>query len=364
MSERFAGRRDRLREILKHDGVQALLVTSATNVRYLTGFTGDDSALLVAAERELVVSDGRYTTQLQRECPDVELHIRPVGQTMMPGLAEMIAQLGITRLAFEASAITVADFEELKTAVAAIEFNPVQGRVESLRVIKDDAEIEAIRAAVGVAESAFELFRGRLAPDVTEKELTDHLETDMRRCGAEGSSFAPIVAVGPNAALPHYRGTAATRIGEADFVLVDWGAQVRLYKSDLTRVVVTGKVTTEFAQIYQTVLAAQERAIAAIRPGVLVRDVDGLARSVIEQAGFGGLFTHGLGHGLGLDIHESPRLRRSSDETLEPGMVVTVEPGIYRPLWGGVRIEDDVLVTPEGASVLSRVPKTLDSLLS
>ena len=162
--------------------------------------------------------------------------------------------------------------------------------------------------------------------------------------------------------MPHARPQPDARIGDADFVLVDWGATGRPYKSDLTRVVVTGKVTAKFETIYRTVLAAQERAIAAIRPGVTGREVDAEARSVIEEAGFGCFFRHGLGHGLGLEIHEAPRLHKDAKEKLQPGMVVTVEPGIYLPDWGGIRIEDDVLVTPDGCEVLSSVPKSLDAV--
>jgi Xaa-Pro aminopeptidase len=170
------------------------------------------------------------------------------------------------------------------------------------------------------------------------------------------------VAVGVRAALPHARPTTTARIGDDDFFLIDWGASGQPYKSDLTRVVVTGKVTPTFEMIYGTVLTAQERAISAIRPGAKAHDIDAEARSVIEGAGFGSFFDHGLGHGLGMDIHEAPRLRKVSPDTLEPGMVVTVEPGIYLPEWGGIRIEDDVLVTHDGCEVLSHIPKSLDSV--
>jgi Xaa-Pro aminopeptidase len=235
-------------------------------------------------------------------------------------------------------------------------------RVEALRQIKDEAEIAAIREAIDFAEKAFMMIRGELREGATEKEVADQLEANLRWCGATGSSFPPIVAVGVRAALPHARPTETTRIGDDQFVLVDWGATGRPYKSDLTRVVVTGKVTFQFETIYRTVLAAQERGIAAIRPGVRAHDVDAEARSVIEQAGFGRFFDHGLGHGLGMDIHEAPRLRKESDTTLQPGMIITVEPGIYLPDWGGIRIEDDVLVTSDGCEVLTHLPKALDSI--
>jgi Xaa-Pro aminopeptidase len=206
------------------------------------------------------------------------------------------------------------------------------------------------------------MLRAGLRREESEKDVADALENYLRRCGATAASFPPIVAAGVRSALPHARPLAEAQIGEADFVLVDWGATGRPYKSDLTRVVVTGKVTPKFERIYRTVLAAQQRGIAAIRPGVMARDVDAEARSVIEEAGFGRFFRHGLGHGLGMDIHEAPRLHTHCDDRLEPGMVVTVEPGIYLPDWGGIRIEDDVLVTAEGCEVLSHVPKSVDAV--
>jgi len=231
-----------------------------------------------------------------------------------------------------------------------------------LRQIKDDHEIAAIRESIRCAERAFTMLRAGLRCGESEKDVADSLEGYLRRCGATGASFPPIVAVGIRSALPHARPTTTTEIGQDDFVLVDWGATGRPYKSDLTRVLVTGKVTATFEAIYRTVLTAQERGIAAIRPGVKAHDVDAEARSVIEEAGFGRFFDHGLGHGLGMDIHEAPRLRKGSNATLEPGMVITVEPGVYLPDWGGIRIEDDVLVTPDGCEVLSHVAKSLDSV--
>jgi Xaa-Pro aminopeptidase len=228
--------------------------------------------------------------------------------------------------------------------------------------VKDREEIGAIRAAIDCAERAFTMARAGLRLDDTEKDLADQIEAAQRRLGASGSSFPPIVAVGAHAALPHYRPGGVTRIGDSDFVLVDWGASRAGYKSDLTRVVVTGKVSPKFTNVYQSVLRAQALAIAAIRPGAKAGDVDALARSVLDEAGLGSYFDHGLGHGIGLEIHESPRLRKDAETVLRPGMVVTVEPGVYLPGWGGVRIEDDVLVTPDGHEVLTHVPRELDSV--
>ncbi|MFO0891862.1 MAG: Xaa-Pro peptidase family protein [Isosphaeraceae bacterium] len=362
LTDRYAERREKLRCGLQEDDLHALLVSSPTNVSYLTGFTGDSSALLLGRERDVLVSDGRFTTQIAQECPDLEAVIRPAAQTMNQAIAGVVAKLDGGRLGFEAAALSVAEFQSLTQALPDHSLVATTERVETLRQIKDASEIQAIRQAVDFAERAFLMVRPQIRPGMTEKEVADLLESSLRLCGATASSFPPIVAVGRNAALPHARPTETARIGDEDFVLFDWGATGRPYKSDLTRVVVTGKVTPEFERVYETVLEAQERAIASIRPGVLAHDVDAEARSFIEQAGFGRFFDHGLGHGLGMEIHEAPRLRRESNTILQPGMIVTVEPGIYLPGWGGIRIEDDVLVTPEGREVLSRLPKALDAV--
>jgi Xaa-Pro aminopeptidase len=360
--DRTPQRREKLKKTLKADSVDALLISSLVNVRYLTGFTGSDAALLLMRNRAIVLSDGRYTTQLGEECPTLEIHIRPTGTTMNDAVAEVAGKLGLRRLGFEASALSFADFEALREKLPAIELAPIRDRVEALRSIKDRDEIAAIRVAIDMAERAFVMLRAGLRGRDSEKDTADALEGYLRRCGAASASFPTIVAVGPRSALPHARPSASARIEDGDFVLVDWGASGPPYKSDLTRVVVTGTVSPKFEKVYRTVLAAQERAIAAIRPGVMARDVDAEARSVIEEAGFGRFFEHGLGHGLGLDIHEAPRLRKDSDVTLQPGMVITVEPGVYLPGWGGIRIEDDVLVTPDGCEVLTHVPRALDSV--
>ncbi len=360
--DRTPVRREKLVRTLKADQADALLVSNATNVRYLTGFTGEDSVLLLTRDRAVIVSDGRFTTQLAQECPGLDARIRPIGQTQTDVVADAVSKLGVHRLLFESAALSVAEYEAFRDKLPTVDLFGVADRVEALRAIKDKGEVAAIREAVGFAERAFAMLRAGLRPGESEKDVADALEGYLRRCGATTASFPPIVAVGARSALPHARPTAETRIGDADFVLIDWGATGRPYKSDLTRVLVTGKVTPKFERIYRTVLAAQERGIAAIRPGVMARDVDAEARSVIEEAGFGPFFDHGLGHGLGMDIHEAPRLRKGADVPIRAGMVITVEPGIYLPGWGGIRIEDDVLVTPDGCEVLTGVPRAFETV--
>jgi Xaa-Pro aminopeptidase len=360
--DRILRRRESLRRDLVIGDLDALLVSSPTNVAYLTGFTGDSSVLILGRERDLIISDGRFKTQLEQECPDLEAYIRPSTQSLNRAIAHVVGSLGVRRLGFESAVVSVADYGTIRQALPAVSLAATAEQVEKLRQIKDDDEITAIRKAIEFAEKAFLLLRPKLHEGLTEKEVADLLEAHLRQCGATGSSFPPIVAVGVRSALPHARPTVSSRIGDDHFVLLDWGATGQTYKSDLTRVVVTGKVTSEFETVYRTVLAAQERAIASIRPGVRAQAVDAEARAVIEQAGFGRFFDHGLGHGLGMDVHEAPRLRRESETILQPGMIVTVEPGIYLPDWGGIRIEDDVLVTSDGCEVLSNLPRALDSV--
>ncbi|MCE9548683.1 MAG: Xaa-Pro peptidase family protein [Planctomycetia bacterium] len=348
----------RLKRLLHKQEIGSLLVTNFTNVTYLTGFSGDDSYLLVSGRgKPLIISDPRYTTQLEEECPDIELEIRPPGASMLSRLNEVIRAAKIPRLGIESSSVSVAMFEQLKSELKDVELVPIRGAVEELRQIKDAHEIRLLRDAVTSAERAFAIVRASLRPEQTELSIAHELEHQARLFGAKGCSFSPIVAVGARAALPHAVPTQQT-VSAAPFILIDWGAnEPNGYKSDLTRVLVTGKIPPKLAKIYQVVLQAQLRGIEAIRPGATTHQVDKAARDVIAKAGFGKQFGHGLGHGIGLEIHEDPRLGSNGQTTLRPGMVVTVEPGIYLPGFGGVRIEDDILVTRDGHEVLTNVPK-------
>jgi Xaa-Pro aminopeptidase len=355
----FQARRERLRKAFSKNGIDALLVTDFVNVTYLTGFTGDDSYLLVRRDGETVLSDPRYITQLQEECPGVDLNIRPPGVTMLRAVVRVVRGAKIGRLGIEGDSMTVGLRDEIAAKLPKVQLVPTSGLVEKLRLIKDKDEIELLRKAVWQAEKAFAVMRSTLRPEMTEKEAADELEHQFRLFGAKDAAFPSIVAVGPRAALPHAT-PGRKRIGDDDFVLVDWGANEGLYRSDLTRVLVTGKISPKLERIYGIVLEAQKRAIAAVRPGVLAHDVDNVARAYIAKAGFDRRFRHGLGHGLGLLVHEAPRLAKKNQTILRPGMVVTVEPGIYLPGWGGVRIEDDLLVTRTGHEVLTHVPKRLE----
>jgi Xaa-Pro aminopeptidase len=362
MTDRYLGRRDKLRQALKKAQSDALLITDFINVTYLTGFTGDDSYLLVRHDGDVILSDGRYTTQLSEECPDLDREIRPPGVQMVKAIGKALKAAKVSRLAVEGDSMTLSLRAAIEEESPKLQVVPTSGLVERLRRIKDKEEIAMIRQAVWQAEKAFAVLQATLRPEKTEKQIADELEQQMRLFGAKGSSFPAIVAAGPRAALPHARATDQV-IGSAGFVLVDWGADGGLYKSDLTRVLVTGRISPKLERIYRVVLRAQLEAIAAIRPGQLACDVDRIARNVIAHAGLDRYFSHGLGHGLGLQVHEAPRLAANSRVPLKPGMVVTVEPGIYLPGWGGVRIEDDVLVTRTGHEVLTSVTKQLEDVV-
>ncbi|MEN1679177.1 MAG: Xaa-Pro peptidase family protein [Planctomycetota bacterium] len=354
-----ATRRRKLRQAMKKQNAPALLVTKVVNVTYLTGFTGDSSYLIVTPDTELLISDSRYSIQLDEDCPDLAVYERKTGQKMLDAMVDALGSLEVTELAVEADAMTIGEYRRLDGATEKTSLSPASGMVEGLRTIKDKTEIEATRLACLQARRAFEVVRASLTPDMTEKQVAADLEHQVRRFGGAGLSFPPIVGVGPRGALPH--GTPSDRrIGDDPFVLIDWGANSGLYVSDLTRVLITGKPPAKLRKVYETVLEAQLAAIDAISPGAKCEDVDAVARKIITKAGYGKNFGHGLGHGTGLEIHESPRMSPSVEGELAPGMIVTVEPGIYLPGWGGVRIEDDILVTKTGHEVLTDVPKQWD----
>lgn len=370
----FASRRDRLLQKIRGESLDGLLVTNPVNVTYLTGFTGDSSFVLVTPTKSLIISDGRFTTQLAEECPDFDVHLRSPAQPVIDAAAEVLHSVGCTQVGLESAHLTVANFEALKGNVKSAQWKLASDRVERLRQIKDADEMASIRRAVRVAQTAFTMFRAMLRPTNTEKELTDELEYYTRLAGGQATAFPSIVAVGARAALPHAPPTD-TAVGSAVQVLVDWGATVAGYKSDLTRVLFThnnagihGKASAhgldpKLRDVYGVVLRAQAAGIAAIRPGIKTGDVDAVARKVIADAGFGNYFTHSLGHGFGLQIHEAPFMKAGNEQVFEAGMVVTVEPGIYIPDFAGIRIEDDVLVTPDGVEVLTSVPKDIESCM-
>jgi Xaa-Pro aminopeptidase len=357
-------RRERLASLLPTEGLDCWLITSTVNVTYLTGFSGDSSVLIVGRQRSVLVSDPRYTQQIEEECPGLETHIRVPSRKLYEAIADAVGKLGHRQVGFEAAAMTVAEFETLRGQLPTVSWKGTIDRVERLRMVKDPSELAEIRQAIRIAENAFTVFRTLLQPHDREKDLCDAMEGYVRRVGGIGTSFPPIIAAGERAALPHAPPTERTA-DSGEVLLVDWGATgARSYKSDLTRTFASRKVSARLEEVYAVVLNAQREAIRAVRPGAIARDIDAAARSAIDAAGYGEAFGHGLGHGIGLQIHEGPSIRPNSETVIEPGMIFTIEPGVYLPGWGGVRIEDDILVTPDGCEVLTSLPRELETLFA
>jgi Xaa-Pro aminopeptidase len=348
-------RADRVAEALEAD---VLLVTDLINVRWLTGFTGSNAAAVVGREgSRRFVTDFRYLTQSAEEVdPAWE---REIAVDLLAGVVKGLPGSGELRLAFDDAHMSVKDHGRLAGMLrAGIELVPAGGAIETLRAVKDADELEAIRAAARLADDALTDVLGRGLVGRSERDVALDLEFTMRRMGAQAASFPPIVAAGEHGALPH----ATPRdmpIAAGTLVVVDWGAQLDGYASDCTRTYATGDIDPRDGQVYELVLHAQEAALAAVRPGPTGREVDAVARSIIDAAGHAEHFGHGLGHGVGLDVHEGPRLSKQGETALAAGMVVTVEPGVYVPGAVGVRIEDLVIVTDDGAEVVSSLPKEL-----
>ena len=348
-----AGRRDRLRRRLDELDVDAALVTRLVNVRYLTGFTGSNGALLVRRDgADLIATDGRYAGQVAAQVPDLEPVIE---RAVTPALA---ARAGAGRLGFEAHDVTVEAYDTLGAAAGGAELVRLGCAVEELRAVKDDDEIALLREACAVADRAFAELLDGLRPGRTERDVAHELEDRMRRHGSSAPSFETIVASGPNSAVPHHRPTDRV-LGAGDLVKLDFGALLDGYHSDMTRTVVLGEPAAWQRDIYELVARAQAAGREALAPGADVQAVDAAARSVIEAAGHGDDYPHGLGHGVGLEIHEAPALGATASGTLDASMPVTVEPGVYLAGRGGVRIEDTLVVRPDGPELLTTTTKDL-----
>lgn len=376
MSDRYIIRRKKVQRLFAGLKLTSLLITNPINVRYLTGFTGNDSWLLLRSDGDVILSDPRFTIQIEEECPDLDAYIRPAGESLIKATAAVLGgTTGRTRLkaknhsakskmcvGVEGESMTLAVKAGLTETVPNAEFISMSRIIEQFRQIKDRNEVNAIRRAIDVAHHAFCEVRSKLGPDWSEIDVRNELEYRIRLHGAEEKSFPSIVGAGARAALPHGVPSMVLLQGQSH-LLLDWGALVDGYMSDLTRVLIFSPKNKKLRTIYETVLRAQEAAIKAIQPGKTGEQIDAVARSIIKDAGFGANFNHGLGHAVGLEIHEAPRFAVGQETILKPGMVLTVEPGIYLKDWGGVRIEDNILVTKGGCEVLSRhVPKSFDEM--
>jgi Xaa-Pro aminopeptidase len=348
-------RLEKLRLKIAHTDVDGMLITDPLNRRYLSGFTGTAGWLLVTQDQTLIAVDFRYYERAAREAPGWEqVHVTT---TFPEALIEMVAKTGVERLGFESDHVTVNQFKELREKLPEIAPVPIAKMVLPLRAIKDEAEIAALRSAISVSDAAFAHLCTVIEPGMTEAQVSWILESHMRQNGASSISFPTIVGSGPNGAMPH--ATATDRLIQAgEPIVIDFGAVVDGYCSDITRTICLGHAEDRYHETWQLVLEAQQTAVRNLRPGMNGLEAHNLAADVFAQAGQAKHFGHGLGHGVGLQIHEDPRMGRLSEEhVLEPGQVITVEPGLYYPGWGGVRIEDVVVVREDGVEVLTGAAK-------
>ena len=358
-------RRVVLARVRRGSRADAFLVTHRPDVTYLSGFSGEDSALLFGGGWAVLVTDFRFAEQAPQECPGAEIHVRARTHPLEVETAKLFKRRDLRHLAVQGDHLTVSRHTTLKRALRSRKLVPVSDVLLDVRAVKDESEIRTIRRAVRIAEGAFRDMLRRGAKHFvgkSERELAGELDGRMRVAGADRSAFDTIVAAGPNGSRCHHL-PSSRRVRKGDGILFDWGADYRGYHSDMTRVVFVGPVAPRMQEVYEIVLEAHDRAVNAIRTGVLTRSVDCAARDFISRAGFGSEFGHGLGHGIGLEIHEQPRLAATSTGRLRRDMVVTVEPGIYLPGVGGVRIEDDILVTREGPVRLNTLPRDLHRML-
>ncbi len=350
------GRIRRLRAVLASRGIDAYLVCQRENVRYLTGFSGSSGCVLIGAGRPVLLTDFRYQTQAAKEAPHARLVIQR--KDLASAIGEVAADLGIANLWYDEASTTVERLRLLRKQ--GLRMKSAKDAVADLRIKKDAGELRSIRKAIRRAEESFRELLGSVKAGITERELGLRLEWLMRERGARKSAFDTIVASGPNGAMPH-ASVSNRKIRSGDLVTIDFGAEADGYYCDITRTVCVGTPTPRQRMIHELVQRAQQAAISTIRKGVACSAVDRAARDVIERSGMGKRFGHATGHGIGLMVHEAPSVSTSSKARVEPGMIFTVEPGVYLPGWGGVRIEDMVYVSPTGVKVLTGLPRGLAS---
>jgi Xaa-Pro aminopeptidase len=354
----FAERRERMRAVLERGRVDGMVVTALPNVRYLSAFTGSNAALLISPDRELLFTDGRYQSQAPKE---TDCDVKVVKGSLIDGALAWAKRLKLKWLGFERNRISYERYLELRKARGSIGLKGLEGVIEELRMLKSSIEIDTIRTAVLLNSEALAQALKRLKAGMTEVDLAAEIEFRMKRLGADGPSFETIVASGARSALPHAHPTVG-EIRPDQLLLIDMGATVAGYASDMTRTFAVGALNSKAKWIYRAVLESQLAAIDAVRPGVTANAVDQAARQVLRRFGYDKLFMHSTGHGLGLEIHEGPRVGRKAARKLEAGMVITIEPGVYLEGFGGVRIEDTVVVTPTGHEVLTPTSKQLQAV--
>ena len=345
-----------LEKLMRRKRVDALLFFSRENIRYLCGFTGSDGVLVVAGKERIFLSDSRYEEQAREETWGARF--RKYRQKIA-GLAELLKSLPVKRVGFESAAVNYESYQQLKGKIPRTALIPLNAELRALRARKRPDEMEKIKEAIRIASRAFLEAVPRLRPGAKERAVADTLDWRMKKRGGEGNAFPTIFASGERAALPH-GGATQKRVVSGETVVVDFGVCFQGYNSDETQTIILGRPDREQRRVYETVLRAQEKAMNAIRPGVSVRRIDAAAREVIARAGYGKFFGHGTGHGVGLAVHEEPAISLKGRGVVEEGMVFTVEPGVYIPGWGGVRLEDMVVVTGQGYEKLTALSKKLE----
>jgi Xaa-Pro aminopeptidase len=347
---------NKLREKMKEKNIEAFLVSKKENVRYLSQFTGTSGKLLITEKDSVFITDFRYLDQAAEQTDGCV--IEEINSNFIDGFSELLKRKKINNLSFESQDINFKSYQKFKEKLELESLNPVESVVESLRMIKDQSEVQKLKKAVEIADQGFEFLLDFIEAGRSEKEIALELEFFMKRNGGEANAFDFIVASGKRGALPH--GVASNKLIEkGDLVTIDFGTVYQGYHSDITRTVAVGEPASELKEIYQLVLEAQKKVISEIKAGMSCVEADKIARDLIKESGHGDNFGHGLGHGIGLEIHEGPRVSYTSEDTLKPGMVVTDEPGVYVSGLGGVRIEDDLLITENGCEVLNSAPKEL-----
>jgi Xaa-Pro aminopeptidase len=361
MKETTLKKIEKLKMELQNKGLDGVLIFHPDNRLYYSGFSGSNGCLLISLKHgEIFFADGRYYEQVQRESPHFKLNRLEVedGKNVMLGFIRFMKKHNFNgKLGYEADALTVKQYHKLISDLPDVIFEPADELLSSQRIIKDPEEVEEIRKAVFYAETAFKQIEDKIKPGVSEREIGAELEYLMKIAGAKSASFESIVASGVNSSFPHARPSGKI-IREGEPITVDWGAKTdKGYCSDMTRTFFAGKPDDEMLEIYRVVFKAQQAVLDSIGPEMTTGQADEIARKIITDAGYGEYFSHGLGHGLGIAIHESPTVKFGDNTVLKPGMVVTVEPGIYIPQKGGVRIEDLVLITNDGCEILTNLPK-------
>lgn len=353
MPETIAERLARFRAAMAAKKLDGYLIQDRMDQYWLTGFTGESGQVLVTQSAVTLLTDGRFDETADIEAPWARKVLRK--KRSPEETVKEIKRAKLGKVGYEPAHMSVAWFADVTKKLKPAKLVAAGGVINEMRQIKDVGEVDAIRKAIHIAERAFKDLQGWLRPGMTEQYVAGRLVFEMKQLGAQTAAFEPIVATGASASLPHYE-SGEKPIATDTCLLIDWGARAGWYVSDLTRTIWPGSIPAKLGKVYEVVRAAHDRAIEAVKPGVKASTVDKVAREVIRKAGFGKQFTHSLGHGIGLAVHESPRLGMKSDDVLKPGMVVTIEPGIYLPGLGGVRLEDDVLVTASGAETLSSLP--------